>query len=517
MLEALAISFTNQSEAALMALGVGVSLAGFVLALWMRRNSLWSLRRVPYFLAFAGIFVLSSALPLAWLATFEAMKYGVLWLLVASIFLGIAAFGYVYGVISHARSISERGNGGSAWMAFVPLANFVLLFKAPLQKDETRSAGRMAGNFAGVVLGLFLLALGQGITKVRDNALNNMIERAGAGAGAELQSISTEAMLRAQGLETTLRQMAAEVPSQKVDETTTLLRVEARDKTLRYVYRVDTDAQNLPESVRRGLINRNCTYEALAPVIQAGATIEHFYGRPDGAELGTVTITQAICENPEPEAPAKPTEADITKMIEASPAGEMYRALKGYYPEDAKYFRDRMMALLAGEGDEEEAFSKMLTVGAEIRRRHAANLRAAPDQSLLAILQSQTQIIAAFEDDPVLCNRVVMFGPMVIPEGQRNRIVALMDSAGLLYRAMYEGEQSPVQRTQATDDDWRNLVVDFYAVGGTDDELNLVMQPDIQSPQLCGSMLRFLRSLTDADFPGSDRLRAEVVAAINEG
>ena len=513
MLEDFAISFTNQSEATLMAWGIGLSLLGFALALRMRRNSQWSLQRVPYFLAFAGILVLSSALPLAWMATFEAMKHGFLWLLVASIFLGIAAFGYIYGVISHARSVSGYGDGGSAWMAFVPIANLFLLFKAPIHKDETKSAARMAGNFVGVVLGLFLLALAQGITKASDDALDNMIER--AGTDAELQSISTEAMLRVQSLETTLSQMAADVPSQQIDDTTTLLRVEARATTLRYVYQVDTDAQNLPASVRRELTKSNC--EALAPTIQAGATIEHFYSRPDGTELGTVAITKAICDSPEPEAPATPTEAEIMGMIDASPAGEMYRALKGYYPDEAKYLRDSMVALLSGGADEEEAFSKMLTVGAEIRRRHAANLRTAPDQSLSAILQSQTQMIAAFDDDPVLCNRVVMFGAGSIPEDERPRIVALMDSAGLLYRAMYEGEQSPVQRTQATDDDWGNLIVNFYAAGGTDDELDLVMQPDIQNPQLCGAMLRFLRVLTDADFPGADRLRAEMVAAMNEG
>lgn len=215
--------------------------------------------------------------------------------------------------------------------------------------------------------------------------------------------------------------------------------------------------------------------------------------------------------------PPAVTEGNIEAMIEGSPAGEMYDALQSYFPDDAKYFRDSMMALLKENPSEEEAFSKMLTVGAEIRRRHAANLRTAPDQSLWAILQSQTQMIAAFDDDPTLCNRVVMFGPGAIPEGQRHRIVALMDSAGLLYRAMYEGEQSPVQRAQATDDDWDNLIEDFYAAGGTDDELDLVMQPDIQSPQLCGAMLRFLCVLTDAEFPGSDRLRAEMVAAMNEG
>ena len=193
MLEDFAISLTLQSEAALMAWGIGVSLLGFVLALRICRNSLWSLRRVPYFIAFAGIFVLSSLLPLAWMATFEAMKHGVLWLLVALAFLGIAAFGYVYGMISHARSVSGYGDGSSAWMAFVPFANLFLLFKAPLQKDETNSAARMAGNSVGVVLGLFLLALGQGITKASDDVLNNMSDR--AGADVEFQSISIEAML----------------------------------------------------------------------------------------------------------------------------------------------------------------------------------------------------------------------------------------------------------------------------------------------------------------------------------
>jgi len=215
--------------------------------------------------------------------------------------------------------------------------------------------------------------------------------------------------------------------------------------------------------------------------------------------------------------PPTVTEANIETMIEGSPTGAMYNTLKSYFPDDAKYLRNRMMKLSEENASEEEAFAKMLTVGAEIRRRHAANLRTAPDQSLSAILRSQTQMIAAFDDDPEVCNRFIRFGPSAIPEDQRHRIVSLIDSAGgLLFRAMYEGEQSPVQRTQATDDDWANLMVDFYAAGGTDDELDLFMQPDIQSPQLCGAMLRFLRVLADAEFPGADRLRAEMVPAMNE-
>jgi len=465
------------------------------------------------FIAFTGIFVISSTLPLAWLATFEAMKAGILWLLVAAVFAGIATLGYAFGVLSHARSVSGYGDGNSAWMGFVPIANLFLLFKKPEQDDGGRSTIRILGNIGGVIFGLLLLALGQGITKAGDQMISDMAER--AGSDPTLQSLSITAMIDTQGLKFALRQMATEVPSQNVNETTTLLRVEADDETLRYVYRVETNALELPASMRTALTRHNCGYEAISAVIQAGATVEHVYRRSDETELGIVTINREVCAalEPEPQAQLQPTEAEITAMIEASPAGEMYRALKGYYPSEAEYFRTSIITLLNGGSSEEEAFSKMLTVGAVIRRRHAGNLRTAPDQSLIAILLSQRQIISAFDDNPTLCNRVVMFGAGAIPEDDRPRVVALLDSAKLLYRAMYEGEQSPIQRTPATDDDWSKLIAEFYDAGGTDSELDLVMQPDIQDALLCSSMLRFLRVLTDANFAGADRLRAEMVTA----
>lgn len=516
MLEEIALQYVNQSEDGLRLIGYGIVVVGAVLA-GLTNKHRNELARAPYF-AYSGLlFFVTSAAQLVWLGSVPAMTGGYLWVFMLVDVMVSLASGYGIGVVAMARSRDAYGHGRFAVLAFIPLANFWLLLtpsKTDLSANRTPTIPLLTGGL-GVVTGFVLLFAGIGLASFIRLEGERMAQA--ARNDPAMQEMGVDFMIQADGLEATLRQMAAEVPSRKVDETTTLLRVEARATTLRYVYQVDTDAQNLPASVRRGLTNHNCTYEALAPVIQAGATIEHFYGRTDGIELGTVTITQTICDNPEPEAPAKPTEAEITSMIEASPAGEMYRALKGYYPEEAKYFRDSMVALLSGGAGEEEAFSKMLTVGAEIRRRHAANLLAAPDQSLWAILQSQTQMIAAFDDDPVLCNRVVMFGAGSIPEDERPRIVALMDSAGLLYRAMYEGEQSPVQRTQATDDDWGNLIVNFYAAGGTDDELDLVMQPDIQNPQLCGAMLRFLRVLTDADFSGSDRLRAEMVAAMNEG
>ncbi|WP_417463250.1 hypothetical protein [Kordiimonas sp.] len=516
MLEEVALSYVNQNEDELRLIGYGIVITGAILAA-LTHNHRNELARAPYFVYSGLLFFVTSVTQLVWLGSIPAMIGGYLWVFMLVDVLTSLAVGYGFGVIAMARSRDAYGHGRLAVLAFVPLANFWLLLvpsKTGLSANRPPTAPLLSGGL-GIATGVVLLFAGLGVASFVRLEGDRMAQ--GARHDPIIQELGIAFVIQTNGLEAALQQMAAEVPSQKVDETTTLLRVEARATTLRYVYQVDTDAQNLPESVRRGLTKHNCTYDAMAPVLQAGAAIEHFYGRPDGTELGTVIITQAVCEAPEPKALAKPTEADITRMIEASPANEMYRALKGYYPEDAKFFLDSMTALLAGGADKEEAFSKMLTVGAEIRRRHAANLRAAPDQSLWAILQAQTQMIAALDDDPMLCNRVVMFGAGVIPEDERHRIMALMDAASLLFRAMFEGEHSPVERTPATEDDWSNLLVDFYAAGGTDEELDLVMQPDIQSPQLCGAMLRFLRVLTDASFPGADRLRAEVAAAMNEG
>lgn len=48
-------------------------------------------------------------------------------------------------------------------------------------------------------------------------------------------------------------------------------------------------------SMQTDLVLHNCTLEALRPVIEAGATVEHVYWRTDGSEIGVVTVTRDIC------------------------------------------------------------------------------------------------------------------------------------------------------------------------------------------------------------------------------
>lgn len=90
--------------------------------------------------------------------------------------------------------------------------------------------------------------------------------------------------------------MAAEVQTPlTVDETTTLVRIEALGRELRCVYEVDADVNFLPLDMRLRLTQQNCSLEALTGVIDAGAILRHFYLRMDGSEIGVAEVTRQAC------------------------------------------------------------------------------------------------------------------------------------------------------------------------------------------------------------------------------
>jgi hypothetical protein len=97
-------------------------------------------------------------------------------------------------------------------------------------------------------------------------------------------------------LDRTLATMAAEMPTpMRVDETTTILRMEVVGPEMRYVYEADPPPDFLPADMRIGLLQQNCAYEGLTSVIDAGALIKHVYLRKDGTEIGVVEVTKEAC------------------------------------------------------------------------------------------------------------------------------------------------------------------------------------------------------------------------------
>ena len=209
-----------------------------------------------------------------------------LWVLLAVQLVTLVLVGYFIGIIAMERSRDAYGHGRMAALAFIPVANLWLL--ATRSKNEV-SANRiptipLLTDGRGVVSGIVMIVAGVYLSAYAEVE----VERRVAEAGTEQQSVLLASLIRSQGLEAALQQMAAEVPTpQQVDEITTLQQVEGQGSTFRYIYELSVDRHALSTSMRTSLTQSNCS--GLRPWIEAGATLAHVYLRRDGSEIGTVT------------------------------------------------------------------------------------------------------------------------------------------------------------------------------------------------------------------------------------
>ena len=295
MLEDIAIQYVNQSEDSLRLIGYAITVAGAVIA-GIFHNSDSELRRAPYF-AYSGLlFLIVAASQLVWFGSFTAMAGGYLWVLLLVDVAVTLAVGYAFCVIAMARSRDAFGHSRMAALAFIPFANFWLLLtrsKNDASANHVPSIPLLTGG-VGVLTGFVLLAAGVAVTAFIKVETERMV--VAAQDDPAMQKVGMDMMLKSGGLEATLREVAlgVQTPS-KVDEVTTIVRVVGDGSVLRYVYEVDSSATSLPDTMRTGLINQNCNFAPLRPLIDAGATLEHLYQKPDGTEIGVVQVNSAAC------------------------------------------------------------------------------------------------------------------------------------------------------------------------------------------------------------------------------
>jgi len=294
MLENIAIQYVSQTEGDARLIKYAITIVGAVLAAITYKNAT-ELRRAPYFVYSGLLFFITVATGLVWFGSIPAMTGGFLWaFMLVDVMVGVAV-GYAYGACAMARSRDAYGHARMGVLAFVPLANFWLLLtptKNELSANRALTIPLLTGGL-GVLTGFVLYIGGVVLATFIQVEMDRMV--AEVESNPAMQEAGIGMMLRDQGLETVLREMAAGVPNQRIDEMTMLLRVESDGKTLRYIYELSTNTESLPESMRSGLVRHNCTYQAMSPIIEAGAIIEHVYSRPDGSEIGIVTVSRDLC------------------------------------------------------------------------------------------------------------------------------------------------------------------------------------------------------------------------------
>lgn len=295
MLEEVALQYVNQTEDNLKLIGYGLAVAGGVLA-GLTHRSTSELRRAPYF-AYSGLlFLATAAAQLVWLGSIPAMSGGYLWaFMLVDVLVGVAV-GYGFGVIAMARSRDAYGHGRMAALAFIPLANFWLLL-TPSENDVSANRAPtiplLTGGL-GILSGFVMLIAGVALATF----IKMEGERMAVAAESDpvMQQMGIDFMIRSNGLEPTLKEIALGVATPSpVDETTSLVKVEGDGTTLRYTYEVSVDVDELPDSMRTGLVTQNCNYMAMRPVIEAGGDLQHVYLRQDGSEIGKVDVNRSIC------------------------------------------------------------------------------------------------------------------------------------------------------------------------------------------------------------------------------
>lgn len=292
MLEKYAINYFQLGNDQLVLLGYGLAILGGIIGGVSNRSTV-ELRRAPYLaltgLIFFGIGVIAVGEVLL-LVRFLAGGY--VWVLVAFDLFKNVASGFIIARIAIARSRDIHGHGRMAPLAFVAFINFWLFLGPPANKDPASAAPmiRLFTGGLGVLSGFLLLAAGLGLSNYADVEAVRRVEAA-----------HNAGVFDDQFLALTLAAVATKTQTPiKIDDTTTLMRVEAKGRVLHLIFEVNPSAGLLPADLqsaqaRQSLEQWTCSYKRLGREIDNGAVIRHEYLRKDGREIGVIEVTRQTC------------------------------------------------------------------------------------------------------------------------------------------------------------------------------------------------------------------------------
>jgi hypothetical protein len=295
LLEDIAFQFVNQSESALQLIGIGLLVFGAIIAAIVTWSKM-EIARAPYF-AYSGLIGFAvSAAQIVWVQGIPAMAGGYLWVLMV---VSLAAFivgGFFFGRIAIARSRDCYGSKRMAILAFIPIANLLLLLKPsriPVSANRVQTIPLLSGGF-GVLTGFMLLAASVGVTAYIEEQVRNMAQRVETEPATQQAAIVF--MIRSNGLEKTLQLLSAEVPTPiTIDQATTLARIEAEGTQLRRTYIVDLEGWTMTDEFRVYSRNGVCALSAFEPILRAGGSIREVYVERGGREIGANIVTRDDC------------------------------------------------------------------------------------------------------------------------------------------------------------------------------------------------------------------------------
>ncbi|MBB4232169.1 hypothetical protein [Rhizobium mongolense] len=252
------------------------------------------LGRPMYFLTMGLSFLLSGATSLFVLGVQDAMKNNYLAVIVALIYGSLIPIGVFAGTCAAARSKDAYGTHAKWVLAFIPLANLLLLF-APTQEKTKSGVGRIARNIVLVVSALAMMGVGRGLGSLVERQVTSTAQV--AQNDPQLQSKALQYEVQVNGLEASLNEAAKaiRVPT-KLDSITTLKAVEVENDTFRYVYEISDTSAKFTSAWRDIMTNKWCRSENFKLMIEIGATVEGKYVSLAGEPLAGLKVNTALCD-----------------------------------------------------------------------------------------------------------------------------------------------------------------------------------------------------------------------------
>ena len=237
----------------------------------------YRLPRSTYFLNISLVTFGSGLIQAIWLFSLEATAGGYVWILALIDFLSWAAAGYFLVMFGKARSNDAFGHSRYAALAFIPLANFVLLFKGPKDTVFQTSGSGLTVGAPAVVIGLIAFGIGRGSAPGLEQAvLQKVNEFAGTQTATDIGKAYFEFYLKRDGLDGGLQYLASLDSVGPIDGVTDLSSITAQNGVLTYDFTInDNSITGLNPEWASNVQAGNCiTY---TDAINAGATIKYLY------------------------------------------------------------------------------------------------------------------------------------------------------------------------------------------------------------------------------------------------
>lgn len=190
----------------------------------------------------------------------------------------------------------------------------------------------------------------------------------------------------------------------------------------------------------------------------------------------------------------------------------LFEAFKQEIPAEYEQTMNELIAAIATGGSRVNAQERGTELLARVRRKHASELLNAPDGHLIQVLRAHLDILqlVASRESVEQCAKFTVLGPAVLGIPDRSYQRAFDDAGTKLFRAIGAANRMPEKHTPAIEDDWVQVFQNFLADGGTDADVETVMEANPSNPEMCRVTQVFLRAVLSVDGEAGRRIRAEM-------